>query len=177
MFCYYRRALLRFKTPTTPSSSFLHLLQPFSSSSSSQNDNFTVNYLIQSLDLSPKTASKLSKRVHLSDSHNPDSVLSLFKSYGFSNSQLSTLFKTYPRLLSFDPNKTILPKFNFLLSKGASNSDLVHIITRNPLMLSHSLENTITPCYDFIKRFLLSDQSTIALVSFIVNTHLTIFSY
>jgi len=29
-------------------------------------------------------------------------------------------------------------------------------------MLSHSLENTITPCYHFIKKFLLSDQSTIA---------------
>jgi len=160
MLCYFRRPLLfSFKTSTT-----LHLLQPFSSSSSSsfQNHSFTVNYLIQNCGFSPETASKLSNRVHLNNSQKPDSVLALFKSYGFSNSQLSSLIKTRTDILSYDPNKTILPKFNFLLSKGASNSDLVHIITRNPLMLSQSLKNTITPCYDFIKRFLLSDQSTIA---------------
>lgn len=154
MLSYFRRL---FKTSTTP-----HLLQPFSSSSSSKNHSFTVNYLIQNCGFSPETASKLSKRVHLNNSQKPDSVLALFKSYGFSNSQLSSLIKTRTDILSYDPNKTILPKFNFLLSKGASNSDLVHIITRNPLMLSQSLQNTLTPCYDFIKRFLLSDQSTIA---------------
>jgi len=169
MFCYYRRTLLcpnnltfSFKTLTVTQSSFLlHLLQPFSSSSS-QNHTFTVNYLIQNLGLSPETASKLSNKIHLNNSQKPDSVISLFKSHGFSNSQLSTLIKNHPKILSLDPNKTIPPKLNFLLSKGASNSDLVHIITRNPLMLSHSLENTITPSYDLVKRFLLSDQSTIA---------------
>lgn len=168
MFCYYRRTLLcpnnltfRFKTLTITQSSFLlHLLQPFSSSS--QNYTFTVNYLIQNCGLSPETASKLSSKINLNNSQKPDSVLSLFKSHGFSNSQLSTLIKTHPKILSLDPNKTILPKLNFLLSKGASNSDLVQIITRSPAIFYKSLENTITPCYHFIKRFLLSDQSTIA---------------
>ncbi|AES64216.2 uncharacterized protein [Medicago truncatula] len=167
MFCYYRRTLLfpnnlkfRFKTLTVTQSSFL--LQPFSSSTKQQQHSFTVNYLIQNLGFSPQTASKLSKRLQLNNSQKPDSVLLLFKSYGFSNSQLSTLIKTYPNLLSVNPNKTILPKFNFLLSKGASNSDLVYIISKNPFILCRSLENTITPCYHFIKRFLLSDQSIIA---------------
>ncbi|CAJ2658606.1 unnamed protein product [Trifolium pratense] len=165
MFHFYRRALLchnlRFKT--LKPSSFL-LLQPFCSSSSSsysQNHTFTINYLID-LGLSPKLASKLSTRVHFNDSQNPNSVLNLFQSYGFSNSQFSSIIKICPTLLVFDPNKTILPKFNFLLSKGASKSDLVHIITQNPRYLYQSLENSITPSYDFIKSFLQSNKATIA---------------
>ncbi|XP_058764906.1 uncharacterized protein LOC131638367 [Vicia villosa] len=136
---------------------------PFSSSSSSsKNHAFTVNYLIQNLSFSPQTASKISTKLLLHNSQNPDSVLALFKSHGFSNSQLSTIIKTCPILLTYDPNKTILPKLNFLLQKGASTSDLIDIITKNPRFLYLSLQNSITPFYDLVKRFLLSDQSTIA---------------
>jgi mTERF domain-containing protein len=168
MFCFYRRALLchnlRFKTPT-PSS--FHLLQPFSSSSSSsaspQNQSFTINYLID-LGISPKLASKLSTQVNFNNSQNPNSVLNLFESYGFSTSQFSSIIKICPTILSFDPNKTILPKFNFLLSKGAKKSDLVHIITQNPRFLYQSLEDSITPSYAFIKSILLSDKATISCI-------------
>jgi mTERF domain-containing protein len=161
MFWYSRRALLcpnlTFKTQTP--SSFLHHLQHFSSSN--QQQSFRVNYLVQNLGFSHETASRLSNQVHFKNSKKPDTILAFFKSYGFSNNHLFRIIKTRPDVLSFDLNKIILPKFNFLLSKGASKSDLVHIITKTPVILCQSLENTITPSYDFVKRFLLSDQSTI----------------
>ncbi|XP_057432932.1 uncharacterized protein LOC130725746 [Lotus japonicus] len=129
--------------------------------STSEQHSFTTNYLINNFSFSPETASNLSTRVRLDNSDRPDSVLALFRTHGFSNPQLSQIIQSYPKLLSSDPIKSILPKFNFLLSKGASTSDLVQIVTKNPSVLKQSLANTITPCYDFLKRFLVSDESTI----------------
>ncbi|CAI8590423.1 unnamed protein product [Vicia faba] len=147
MFRYSRRAFLAFTKPF---------------SSSSQNPSFTLNYLIQNLAFSPETASKISTKLHLHNSQKPDSVLAFFKSHGFSNSHLSTIIKTCPILLTYDPYKTILPKLNFLRQKGASTSDLIDIITKNPRFLYLSLQNSIIPYYDLVKRFLLSDESTLA---------------
>ncbi|KAJ1414241.1 Transcription termination factor, mitochondrial/chloroplastic [Sesbania bispinosa] len=171
MFGYCRRALLcpnlfpiisnRTTTLPIPTPSYL-LLQFFSSSK--EEHSFTFNYLVNNCGLSPETASKISKQVHLNNSDRPDSVLALFTSHGFSNAHLHGIIRTCPKLLSFDPNKTVLPKFNFFLSKGASSSDLVQIVTKNPFVLYQSLENTITPCYDFVKRFLLSDEFTLSSV-------------
>ncbi|KAJ1414242.1 Transcription termination factor, mitochondrial/chloroplastic [Sesbania bispinosa] len=182
MFGYCRRALLcpnlnpiiRIRTSLPiPALSYL-LLQPFSSS---KEHSFTFNYLVKICGFSPETASRLSNRVRLNNSDRPDSVLALFRSHGFSNAQLYGIIRTCPKLLTYDPYKTILPKFNFLLSKGASSSDLVHIVTKNPIVLRSSLENTISPCYDLVKRFRLSDESTLlsikAYASLIYSKNLT----
>ncbi|XP_057434224.1 uncharacterized protein LOC130726920 [Lotus japonicus] len=152
-----RRALLcsNLKTTITRTPSFL---QHFSSS---EQHSFTTNYLINNLAFSPETASSISTRVRLDNSEKPDSVLALFRTHGFTNHQLSQIIRTRPLFLSSDPNTAILPKFNFLLSKGASTSDLVEIITKDPWLMHYSLENAITPCYDFLKRYLVSDESTI----------------
>ncbi|KAJ1414243.1 Transcription termination factor, mitochondrial/chloroplastic [Sesbania bispinosa] len=158
LLCPNLNPIIRFRTTLpipTPSSL---LLQHFSSS---KEHSFTFNYLVKNCGFSPETASRLSNRVRLNNSDRPDSVLALFRSHGFSNAQLCGIIRTSPNLLTYDPNKTILPKFNFLLSKGASSSDLVHIVTKNPTVLHSSLENTISPCYDLVKRFRLSDESTL----------------
>ncbi|QHN82847.1 uncharacterized protein DS421_20g699390 [Arachis hypogaea] len=47
-----------------------------------------------------------------------------FKAHGFSLSQITIMCKI-PVLLTCDPTKAILPKFQFLASKGASPSDIV----------------------------------------------------
>ncbi|XP_058727915.1 uncharacterized protein LOC131599645 [Vicia villosa] len=67
-----------------------------------------------------------------------------------------------PGLLSCNPSKRILPKFQFLLSKGASNSDIVNLVSKNPKVLSPSLKNHIVPTYELIYRFLQSDKDVIA---------------
>ncbi|XP_058727917.1 uncharacterized protein LOC131599648 [Vicia villosa] len=67
-----------------------------------------------------------------------------------------------PGLLSCNPSKRVLPKFQFLLSKGASNSDIVNLASKNPRVLSRSLKNHIVPTYELIYRFLQSDKEVIA---------------
>ncbi|OIV91688.1 hypothetical protein TanjilG_26541 [Lupinus angustifolius] len=69
-----------------------------------------------------------------------------------------------PWLLSCNPNKRVLPKFEFLLSKGASTSDIVSIVTKTPRFLSPSLENHIIPTYELVHSFLLSDEETVACI-------------
>uniref|UniRef100_A0A0R0GYB4 Uncharacterized protein n=2 Tax=Glycine subgen. Soja TaxID=1462606 RepID=A0A0R0GYB4_SOYBN len=111
--------------------------------------------------MAPLACLRLPTRIRLRTSHDPDSILSLFKSHGFSDSQIRRIIQTYPYFLSYNSRKIILPKLNFLLSKGASTPDLIRIITKNPKILRLSLYNSITPRYDFIKRFMLSDDSTL----------------
>ncbi|KAL5157515.1 hypothetical protein HKD37_15G042220 [Glycine soja] len=167
MFGHYRRALLCFKhnpnSITAISTPFSILLRSFSTSSSDhkQQHSFTLNYLLNTFGFSPETASKLSTRIRLETSHDPDSILSLFKSHGFSDSHIRRIIQTYPYFLSYNARKTILPKLTFLLSKGASTSDLVRIVTKNPRILHFDLHNAITPRYNFIKKFMLSDDSTL----------------
>ncbi|CAL0309276.1 unnamed protein product [Lupinus luteus] len=104
-----------------------------------------------------------SKEVPLNASEKPE-LLSLFTDWGFSNSHLYTMLSREPWLLSCNPNKRVLPKFEFLLSKGASTSDIVSIVTKTPRFLSPSLENHIIPTYELVHSFLLSDEETVACI-------------
>ncbi|MCH92795.1 mTERF protein [Trifolium medium] len=69
-----------------------------------------------------------------------------------------------PDLLSCNPSKRVLPKFQFFLSKGASKSDIVNLVSKNPRVLSPSLKNHIVPTYEWVYRILKSHKETIALV-------------
>ncbi|CAJ2662101.1 unnamed protein product [Trifolium pratense] len=130
----------------------------------SDSTSFEVSYLINNFDFSPQFASKLSStyKVRFNTSQNPDLVLNFFRNNGFSETQLRYIISKAPRLLSCDPSKRVLPKFQFLLSKGASNSDIVNLVSKNPMVLSPSLENHIIPTYELLYRFLQSDKDIIA---------------
>ncbi|GAU51532.1 hypothetical protein TSUD_413970 [Trifolium subterraneum] len=128
---------------------------------------FPVSYLINKFDFSPQFASKLCStyKVCFKTSQNPDLVLNFFRNNGFSETQLCYIISKAPRLLSCDPCKRVLPKFQFFLSKGASNSDIVNLVSKNPKILSPSLKNHIIPTYELLYGFLQSDNDTIASVT------------
>lgn len=135
------------------------------SSSSSLNPRSSVeSYLINNLGFSPDSALEASKEVHFNTSHDPDSVVDLFRNWGFSNPNLHHIITKEPWLLFCNPHKRILPKFQFLLSKGASASDIVFIVTKTPRFLRRSLENHIVPTYELLHRFLRSDEETLACI-------------
>ncbi|XP_073220705.1 uncharacterized protein [Cicer arietinum] len=143
------------------------LFLPFSlhfSTNTSDSPSFAVSYLIHNFGFSPLLANKLCStyRVKFKTAQNPDSVLTFFRNQGFSDSQLRDTIAKAPWLLSCNPLKRVLPKFQFFLSKGASNSDIVNLVSKNPLLLSSSLENQIVPAYEFVYRFLKSHKNTIA---------------
>ncbi|WJX23604.1 hypothetical protein P8452_12803 [Trifolium repens] len=136
----------------------------FCTNTSDDSTPLPVSYLINNFGFSPKSASKLCStyNVRFKTAQKPDSVLNFFRNHGFSDTQLHHIIAKSPWLLSCNPSKRLLPKFQFLLSKGASNSDIVNLVTKAPMVLCPSLENHIVPTYELLYRFLQSDKDVIA---------------
>ncbi|CAF2038893.1 BnaA09g10490D [Brassica napus] len=119
--------------------------------------NFTVSYLVDSLSFTPKLAESISKKVTFDDKSHPDSVLNLFRTHGFTDSQISTIIKDYPLLLTADAEKSIGPKLQLLLSRG-STSELTETISKVPRILSK--DRSLTVYYDFVKEVIEADKKS-----------------
>ncbi|XP_061341132.1 uncharacterized protein LOC133287521 [Gastrolobium bilobum] len=163
------RALVHLKTPKfyplLPLSFSLKLkFSTSTSESESESHSFVVSYLINNVGFPPETALKASKQLRFKTSEKPDSVLTFFRDRGFSHSNICHIVRKEPWLLSWDPHKTILPKFVFFLSKGASASDIARLLTANPRILQRSLQKHIIPLYEMVNRFLQSDKNTITCI-------------
>ncbi|TKY72622.1 Mitochodrial transcription termination factor-related [Spatholobus suberectus] len=131
------------------------------SSLTSEQHSFTVSYLINNCGFSSETALKASKRVRFETPQKPDSVIAVFRSNGFTNTQISRIVRTAPNVLTCDPHKRVLPKFEYLRSKGASSFDIVQLVCRSPRILYCSLENSVIPAFESVRRILQSDKETI----------------
>ncbi|CBI37154.3 unnamed protein product, partial [Vitis vinifera] len=141
----------------------------FSSSPTSRSANpkqcyFTVSYLINSCGLSPDSALSASQKLHLVTPERPDSILSLLRNYGITDTQLPKLIRVFPTLLLTDPEKTLLPKLEFLNSKPFSRADLGRVLSSCPMILSRSLDNQIIPCYNFFKSILHLDNRVVSAI-------------
>ena len=140
----------------------------FSSSSTSPSSpnpkqcSFTVSYLINSCGLSADSALSASQKLHLVTPERPDSVLTLLRNYGITDTQLPKLLRVYPTLLLADPEKTLLPKLEFFHSKAFTRADLGSILSSCPMILSRSLDYQIIPCYDFLKSILHLDKRVVS---------------
>lgn len=94
-----------------------------------------------------------------------DSVVTLFKSYGFSPASMGTVFISYPNVLSDTAHKNIKPKLDFLSASGLSGEKLVHFIGNDPFILMRSLEGHLIPCINCLVKFFGSKE----LVSLFLN--------
>ncbi|XP_022765523.1 uncharacterized protein LOC111310377 isoform X2 [Durio zibethinus] len=153
---YIRGGISRI-SPTSQCLSFLHnlsmitLAARYVSRIASNEQSFTSSYLINSCGFSPESALSISKIVHFKSPQKPDSVISFFKNHGFSQIQVRNLIKKRPKLLLRDPDKILLPKFQFFYSKRISTSDLARILSSNPHVLEYDLDNRIIPSFNFFK--------------------------
>ncbi|KAK1295302.1 hypothetical protein QJS10_CPA16g01470 [Acorus calamus] len=107
--------------------------------------DFTVSYLVNTCGLSVDSALRVSKGFQLKTTENSDSVLSFFKKHGFTDTQIAKLISCRPKLLSFNPDKTIKPKMDFLRDAGFSTPDLTLVLSKNPNILTSSLDNQLVP--------------------------------
>ncbi|CAH8256152.1 unnamed protein product [Arabidopsis lyrata] len=123
-------------------------------------NNFTVSYLVDSLGLPNKLAESISRKVSFEDKGNPDSVLSLLRSHGFTDSQISSIITDYPVLLIADADKSLGPKLQFLQSRGASSSELTEIVSAVPKILGKKEGKSISAYYDFVKVIIEADKSS-----------------
>jgi mTERF domain-containing protein len=114
--------------------------------------------------LSPEKALKLSKRLKFKDPNGPNAVIQLFRNYGFSDSQLSTLVKKHPTVLLSTPEKTLLPKLKFLQSIGVSTTDLPKILIGNIPLLTTSLEKNLKPRYLIIRSLVRDDKEVVSVL-------------
>ncbi|CAN8245231.1 unnamed protein product [Cochlearia groenlandica] len=133
-------------------------LAPDSSSINRREGNaYTISYLVESLGLTFKIAESISKKVKFNEKTNPDSVVNLLKSHGFTDSQISTIVTIHPKLLISDSEKSLAPKLNLLLSRGASSSELTEIISKVPEILAK--KRSISVYYDFVREVIEGDKS------------------
>jgi mTERF domain-containing protein len=113
--------------------------------------------------LSPEKALKLTKRLKIKNPDDgPNAVIQLLRTYGFSDSQLSTLVKKCPSVLLSNPEKTLLPKLKFLHSIGVSTTDFPKILIRQPSILRVSLEKNTLPRYEIIRSLVCNDKQVIS---------------
>ncbi|KFK40632.1 hypothetical protein AALP_AA2G021800, partial [Arabis alpina] len=121
---------------------------------------FTVSYLVDSLGLTTKLAESISRKVSFEEKRNPDSVLSLFRNHGFTDSQISSIITDYPLLLIADAEKSIGPKLRFLQSReGVSSSELTEILSKVPKIFGIKKDKAISIYYDFVKEIIEADKS------------------
>ncbi|OVA02268.1 Mitochodrial transcription termination factor-related [Macleaya cordata] len=116
--------------------------------------SITVDSLINSCGLPPKTAPSAAKKVRLYSTEKADSVISLFESYGLTKIHIAKLISQRPELLSYDPNKNLKPKFEFLCGLGFSGPDLPQIIAYDSALLTRSLQNQIMPYFNYLKSYI-----------------------
>lgn len=126
-----------------------------------QQPSSTVSYLVNSCGLSLESAISSSKKVRFKTPRKPDSVLTLLRDHGFTETQITKLIRTRPGLLMADPEKTLLPKIEFFRSIGFSSTELAKLLASNPAILGSSLENLLKPWYDFLKSILLEDTKVV----------------
>ncbi|KAK4275607.1 hypothetical protein QN277_018657 [Acacia crassicarpa] len=119
--------------------------------------SFTVSYLMNSLGMSTEVATKLSKRFKLKDPDQPDSVLNLLRSYGFSDPQISKIVGCYPQVLLANLEHNLLPRLRFVQSIGFAASEIPELFSFNPSLLILSLEKRIIPHYEVLKSVLDDD--------------------
>ncbi|CAJ1941038.1 unnamed protein product [Sphenostylis stenocarpa] len=139
-------------------------LQPslFFSTTTSDPHAFTISYLTNTCGFSREVALKLTKRIRFNSADKPDSVISFFRTHGFSTSQIHHIFCRGPDLMLCNPTQRLLPKFHFLASKGASPSVIVNMVTKSPRFLRYSLNNHISPTFQMLRTFLPSDHKALS---------------
>ncbi|XP_057963728.1 transcription termination factor MTERF6, chloroplastic/mitochondrial-like [Malania oleifera] len=129
---------------------FLSLRCCVSSKCLANQHSFTISYLMDSCGLSPETASSASEKVHFETPERPDSVVTLLRNYGFSETHISNLVRRRPSLLLANPEQTLLPKLEFFVSIGIPKPVLARTLSSNPTLLTRSLEKQIIPSYNFL---------------------------
>lgn len=128
--------------------------------SGSNQQSFTVSYLINKCGFSLETASWASLYVHFKTPEKPDSVIAFLENHGFSKTQIKNFIRRKPDLLISDAEKTLLPKLEFLHSIGFSRPELTKLLSNHPAILRCSLEKQIIPSYNFLRNLFKSDEKT-----------------
>ncbi|CAD5172769.1 unnamed protein product [Musa acuminata subsp. malaccensis] len=117
----------------------------YSAASRAPQSNLMAEYLVSSCGFDPDEAAKALKLLgRIESRHQPDSVLGLFKSYGFDDTQVKKVISANPRWLLLDVEKTLAPKFRALQDLGFSCSDITHLVISNNHAFSYKSQTILS---------------------------------
>ncbi|GMP81594.1 hypothetical protein CsSME_00036247 [Camellia sinensis var. sinensis] len=142
----------------------IHLFSLSSLETTPNQHSFAVNYFINSCGFPLEKALSASNYVKFETPNKPYFVLAFLENHGFTKTQISNLVRKYPPVILCDPEKTLLPKFQFFKSKGVSSTDVSKILSSAPAILKRSMENQIIPSFNFFKIFIQSKEETISTI-------------
>ncbi|WOG84859.1 hypothetical protein DCAR_0104044 [Daucus carota subsp. sativus] len=127
---------------------------------------FKISFLKNKCGLSGKHLIRASKCVHFDSSdHRPDSVLELFRNFGFPQPNITRIVSVVPCILqSLKPEKLLKPKLDFLLSMDMSHAMVVRTVTRDPRILARSLNKHLIPTFDQLKDIIGCGPNAVALL-------------
>ncbi|GFP81938.1 hypothetical protein PHJA_000337100 [Phtheirospermum japonicum] len=152
-----RRVVQIFSPPRNPCALQLN---PFSSKTANQN-NFTADYLVNKLGFSPETALTASKSLKFKSPEKPDSVIAFLNNNGFNQDQIVTMVRKYPKIISCDPQKTLLPKIEYFRSSGLPQPDVTDLFVLTPRLFGSSLNKLIAPKFDYLKTLFESNGASL----------------
>lgn len=113
---------------------------------------YVISYLVNSCGLSPDMATSASRLVHFDGPDKPNAVVTFLGKQGFTQSQIANLVARFPSVLVYDPEKSLLPKFEFLFrSTGISETDILKIVSKSPDLLKRSFKRRVAPVYNYVK--------------------------
>ncbi|XP_026415299.1 golgin subfamily A member 6-like protein 1 [Papaver somniferum] len=115
-----------------------------------------ISYLMNSCGLSEEKSLAASTQLKFSTKSNPDSVLNLLKSYGFTNPDITRIISKRPKLLLCIVSN-LEPKLDYFFSKQISDLEVIKLLCKKPYLLVYRLENKIIPLFDFIKNIVGTD--------------------
>ncbi|OVA17543.1 Mitochodrial transcription termination factor-related [Macleaya cordata] len=170
MFRFLGKELIRFKTRANSTSNQVYFLQTQSLESSINNSNSenqqspTVSYLLNSCGFSLESAISVSKKINIRSTKKSDSVLELFRTHGFTETQIRNFIKKRPALLA-TPCTSLEPKIEFFKTFDLSNLDLAKLIHKEPLLLLRVLKSEIIPYCNFFRSFVHTDKNLLTVLS------------
>lgn len=101
---------------------------------------------------------------YFSDTVKNNSTVCLFKNYGFTEPQITSLLSKRPSILSLNEDKIIKPRLDLFTSYGFSSADIHHILVSDIEILKRGIKNQIIPCCEFLKSVARDNESFIGIV-------------
>ncbi|CAN6342090.1 unnamed protein product [Urochloa humidicola] len=118
----------------------------------------TVSYLI-SCGLSPAAAASRKLRIRSTD--RADAVRALFRSYGFTDADITEVVRRASLILILDPDKILRPKLDLFASLGVQPRKLAS----TPVLFTRSLDKHLIPCIQFLRGILGTDDAVCRAIS------------
>ncbi|KDP30942.1 hypothetical protein JCGZ_11318 [Jatropha curcas] len=97
--------------------------------------SLSLSYLQESCGLSLQAAIAASKKLQIETTENPDLVLNLLRTNGFTQIQIKNLISKRPLLLLVDLDNTLRPNIELFKSLGFSGATLPKMVSKNPRVL------------------------------------------